>query len=150
MNRRPPAPAGQSFSEALTEHDIAALASFRFALRCFTNFSDAVVKPAGVTTQQYQMLLAIRAQPERALSIKELAQQMLLKPNGAVQLVNRLVLLKLVKRRTSTSDRRGVLVTLTDQGDRLIARLAAEHLLELMRQRPLLVESLRQLKSISE
>jgi DNA-binding MarR family transcriptional regulator len=55
----------------------------------------------------------------------------------------------MVQRRSASDDHRGVLITLTKIGNRLIEVLAAEHSAELVRQRPLLVESLRRLTSIT-
>jgi DNA-binding MarR family transcriptional regulator len=135
--------------EPLDDEAFAGLAGFRFALRQFLGFSEAALKSAGVTTQQYQAMLAIRATPEQELSIQGLAQQLMLKPNGAVQMVDRLESIGMVQRRVAPEDRRSVLVTLTQLGDRVVGVLAAEHLDELVRQRPLLVESLRRLKSIA-
>jgi len=135
--------------EPLDDEAFAGLAGFRFALRQFLGFSEAAVKSAGVTAQQYQAMLAIRATPEQELSIQGLAQQLMLKPNGAVQMVDRLESIGMVQRRVAPEDRRSVLVTLTRLGDRVIGVLAAEHLDELVRHRPLLVESLRRLKSIA-
>jgi DNA-binding MarR family transcriptional regulator len=70
---------------------------------------------------------------------------MLLKPNGAVQLVDRLEAQGLVQRRTSPLDRRSVLVSLTHRGEQLVGALAKEHSAELMRRRPRLIDSLRSL-----
>jgi len=95
-------------------------------------------------------MLAIRANPDREMSIKTLADEMMLRPNGAVQMVDRLEALGMVARNSSQDDRRSVLVTLTRLGNRVIKVLAAEHVSELIRQRPLLVESLRRLKAIAE
>lgn len=68
---------------------------------------------------------------------------------GAVQLVDRLEAIGMVRRDTGVHDRRVVIVSLTDLGDRVIAVLAADHMAELLRYRPLLVESLRRLKSMT-
>ena len=81
--------------------------------------------------------------------MKALAKEMMLKPNGAVQLVDRLEALGMVQRRSVSDDRRRVLITLTRLGNQLVEVLAAEHSAELVRQRPLLVESLRRLTSIT-
>lgn len=126
------------------------LANFRLALRRFLAFSDVAAGSAGVTSQQYQAMLAIKASPDEALAMKDLADQLLLAPHGAVQLVNRLELLKLVARRESATDRRSVLVYLTVQGDTLLQRLVTDHLVELNRQKPLLAESLRRLRAIGK
>ena len=136
-------------ADPLHEDDFVGLAGFRFALRRFLNFSEAAVKSAGITSQQYQTMLAIRASADQELSMKALAKEMMLKPNGAVQLVDRLEALGMVQRRSVSDDRRRVLITLTRLGNQLVEVLAAEHSAELVRQRPLLVESLRRLTSIT-
>ena len=135
--------------EPVTEDDFVALAGFRLALRRFLSFSETAVSSEGVTTQQYQAMLAIRAHRKQELSVKDLAGELMLKPNGAVQLVDRLEAIGMVRRRAAPADRRSVLISLTALGNRVIAVLAAEHLAELARQRPLLAESLRHLKSIA-
>jgi DNA-binding MarR family transcriptional regulator len=122
-----------------------ALAGFRHALREFLRHSEALLKSAGVTSPQYQAMLAIEASEHRELSVKSLAHGMLLKPNGAVQLVDRLEAQGLVQRRTSPLDRRSVLVSLTHRGEQLVGALAKEHSAELMRRRPRLIDSLRSL-----
>ena len=66
------------------------LAAFRFALRQFLAFSERATVAAGVTAQQYQALLVIQVSPKRGIMIGEFADLMLLRPNGAVQMVNRL------------------------------------------------------------
>ena len=141
---------GADALEPLGEDDFAGLAGFRMALRRFLSFSEAAVTSAGVTTQQYQAMLAIRAHPQRELSIKELAEALMLKPHGAVQLIDRLEAAGMARRRPAPSDKRSVRVELTRVGNRVIKVLAAEHLSELVRQRPLLVESLRRLKAMAD
>ena len=124
------------------------LAAFRFALRKFLAFSEAAAQAAGVTTQQYQVLLVVRAETSGAIMMRDLAEQMLLQPNGAGQMVNRLVDLGLVERRQSPADGRSVLVLLTANGSALVDRLASQHIAELLEQKPLLVEALNQLLQI--
>jgi DNA-binding MarR family transcriptional regulator len=130
----------------LAQYD--SLARFRSALRRFLAFSEAATREAGVTPSQYQALLVIKTHPVRAIMVRELAQEMLLKPNGAVQLVDRLSAAGLVVRRESVTDRRSVLVALTARGGALLERLAAAHISELLKQEPLLAESLRRLRQI--
>ena len=80
--------------------------------------------------------------------IGELADQMLMQPNGAVQLVDRLAAADLVVRKHSAADRRRVSVSLTSKGRMLLERLASAHIKELLKQEPLLAESLRRLRQI--
>ena len=124
------------------------LAGFRFALRKFLAFSEVVTRAAGVTPWQYQAMLAIRTHPAGAIVIRELADQMLLQHHGAVQLVDRLCKAGLARRTHSAKDRRSVLVVLTANGTRLLARLASAHKNELMRYEALLAESLARLRDI--
>jgi len=136
-------------SAPIDEDGYFGLAGVRRALRQFLSFSEVAATSAGITTQQYQAMLAIRASRKRRLAIKDLAEELLIKPNGAVQLVDRLEVAGMVRRDPDDTDRRVVAVSLTELGDRVIAVLAAEHMAELVRHRPLLVESLRRLKSIA-
>lgn len=125
------------------------LAAFRFALRQFLRFSDLVASSAGITTQQYQAMLAIRASSDLSMTVKEFAQELLLAHNGAVQLIDRLEAQALVKRNASSADGRKVMVSLTSEGEALLHKLAAEHLAELVRCEPLLAESLARLKALA-
>jgi DNA-binding MarR family transcriptional regulator len=125
------------------------LAGFRYALRRFLAFSEAATRAAGVTPQQYQALLVIKTHPEGAIMIRDLADQLLLQHNGAVQLIDRLVIAELVERRHSPTDGRSVLVAMTAKGTKLLEQLAANHLKELLRQEPLLAESLKRLRRMA-
>jgi DNA-binding MarR family transcriptional regulator len=136
-------------SPPIDEDGYAGLAGVRRALRQFLSFSEVAATSAGITTQQYQAMLAIRASRERALAMKDLADELLIKPHGAVQLVDRLEVIGMVRRDSNDRDRRVVVVSLTELGQRVIAVLAAEHMAELVAHRPLLVESLRRLKSMT-
>jgi len=133
---------------ALSGDDFEELANFRLALRRFLSFSEKASRIAGISAQQYQAMLVIRAHAAPAMAIKDLAEQMLLLPNGAVQLVNRLVQAGLAERLPSDADRRSVLVALTPEGEQVTARLAVDHYAELIRRKPLLVESLSHLRKL--
>ena len=122
------------------------LAAFRHALRQFLAYSEAMARELGVTPQQYQVLLLIKTHPDGAIMIRDIADQMLLQHNGAVQLIDRLVNAGLVERQHSPTDRRSVLVTMTAQGQKLLEHLASNHLKELLKREPLLAESLRRLR----
>jgi DNA-binding MarR family transcriptional regulator len=125
------------------------LASFRFALRQFLAFSEATTSVAGVTPQQYQAMLIVQLHSSHGIMIKDLSDQMLIQHHGAVQLVDRLAAAGLVERRRSVDDRRKVLVAMTKKGGKLLANLASAHVDELLRQEPLLAESLRRLRQIA-
>lgn len=143
---------GEAFNPAvaspLDDSVYEGLAGFRGAMRRFLAFSEAKLTAAGITSPQYQAMLVIKVHPSGAIMIRDLAREMLLQPNGAVQLVDRLVNLGLVERRQSPDDRRSVLVVMTAEGSRTLERLATDHLHEMLRQEPLLAESLRQLRHL--
>lgn len=125
------------------------LAGFRLALRRFLAASEAISKHAGVTQQQYQAMLAIKTWPSETMTMGDLADQLLLTHHAAVQLVNRMAKAGVAVRAPSSTDRRSVLVKLTDQGERLLDRLADMHMAEVLRQEPQLTRSMRRLRRIS-
>jgi DNA-binding MarR family transcriptional regulator len=97
----------------LTDEEYAALANFRHVLRQFLAFSEQRAADAGVTPQQHQALLAIRAAEPAAASVGYLAERLILKPHSATGLIDRLQALGLIVRQPSPSDRRQALVALT-------------------------------------
>ena len=125
------------------------LAGFRMALRQFLAVSEVISRAAGVTAQQYQALLAIGCGPE-AMTMKVLAEQLLLQPHAAVQMVDRLAKAGLVERSPSPTDGRSVLLTLTAAGERLLELLAEQHLREMLKQEPHLSKSLRRIRQSAD
>lgn len=123
----------------LSTRDYAQLAAFRHALRGFLRFGDAAAAEMGLTAQHYQAMLVLRACPEgQRVTINDLAQQLFIKHNSAVGLVDRLVRGKLIVREPSSADRRKVELRLTGQGRQVLAKLAAMHRHELQRIGPML------------
>ncbi|MBV8977379.1 MAG: MarR family transcriptional regulator [Alphaproteobacteria bacterium] len=129
------------------DHDkLVALAGFRAALRRFLAFSEEATIEAGITSQQYQALLAIGAAKGAALTLGALAQELLLKANAAVQLVDRLAAQDLVTRTRDEGDRRSVRIALTPKGRALLVKLAGLHLDQLSRRKKQFADILRRLK----
>lgn len=122
----------------LDDKDYAALAGFRLELRRFTSFSEKAAAEAGLTPQQHQALLAVRAGKEGTMLVGDLADRLLLKPHSASELVRRLAENGLVERRAGSTDRREVHIALTPRARALLASLSASHRAELRRLRPLL------------
>ena len=123
----------------LATQDYARLAGFRHALRDFLRFSEAAAAEAGLTAQHYQAMLVLRACPEdERITIADLARQLLIKHNSAVELVDRLMEEDLVAREPSRADRRKVELRLTSRGRQVLAKLAAVHRRELRRIGPLM------------
>lgn len=130
----------------LGKPDYEALAAFRLLLRRFLSFSEDAANAIGLAPQQYQALLAVKGFPGReVVSIKELAEQLLIRHNSAVELVDRLESEGLVSRRAAARDRRQVDIELTARGTRVFERLAAAHHAELGRIGPELAAALERL-----
>jgi DNA-binding MarR family transcriptional regulator len=120
--------------DPLDQAEYETLAAFRYMLRQFLAFSDRASAEVGLTQQQYQALLALRAHDGPVpLSMTGLAGLLLVKHHSAVGMVNRLARLGLVRREPSTEDRRKVGVRLTARGERVFGELAAVHRAELRR-----------------
>ncbi|MBW8742889.1 MAG: MarR family transcriptional regulator [Sphingomonas sp.] len=132
-------------SDPLTDADFAALFGFRYALRRFLAFSAEAAGGAGLTPQQHQALLAIRAGEGRELIVGALADRLLLRPHSATELVDRMEKLGLVIRTVGQADRRQVTVRLTRKGEQLLNGLSEAHRAELRRLRPLLGELMSKL-----
>ena len=97
--------------------DYETLARFRYELRKFLAFSELEANRSGLSAQQYQALMAIRGfSTHEPVSIGDLARYMLIRHHTAVELVDRMVKLKIISRRTDPSDGRRVLLELTREG----------------------------------
>lgn len=140
---------GASKTDALSESDYQALGAFRFAMREFMAFSAAGAEEQGLTSQQHQALLAIRVhQGDDAISIGELAEQLLIQNNSAVGLVARLVEGGFVHRAESARDRRRVLVELTPAGAQALDRISMRNLGRLRRSAGVLERLLRTVRRL--
>ena len=139
MNKRTAA------TDHLTDEDYQTLSAIRAALRRFMHFSETAARSAGLTPQQHQALLAIRAAPDAAISIGELAEFLLIQPHSASELVARLGALGLVERKPDTKDRRMMKLHLTQAAGDALLSLSVTHRNELRQLRPLLNELLGRL-----
>lgn len=136
-----------SHDAGVTKLDYEALAAFRRELRRFTAFSEKAARAAGLSPQQHQALLAIKGAPGReTLSVGEIAAALLIRPNSAVELVDRLVDVGLAQRRADAADHRKVQVALTGRAEKVLRALAAAHLAELRTARPSLLTLMSRLE----
>jgi DNA-binding MarR family transcriptional regulator len=135
----------------LTDADYGRLAAFRHALRIFLSFSETAASRIGLTGQQYQALLVVRATPAcRERTVSELARQLLIKHHSAVGLVDRLVDQGYLVRKASHEDARKVELRLTANGTRALGRLADVHRHELAHAGPQLNTLLVQIACAAE
>ena len=116
----------------LSKHHFEVLAEFRYQMRRFQRFSELAARDAGITPQQYLLMLQVKGTPGREWSlVGELAEKLQMQHHGAVALVTRCEAQGLVKKLADENDRRQVQVHLTAQGERLLRRLADLHRAEL-------------------
>lgn len=124
---------------AITDADYSALAEFRYLIRCFLEFSQKAAKGVGLQPRHHQALLAIKGFPsEEPVTVGDLAERLLIRPNSAVELVDRLEEAGLVVRQPDKDDHRRVFLGLTERADRHLVKLSAAHLDELTRIEPML------------
>jgi DNA-binding MarR family transcriptional regulator len=127
--------------------DYRRLAAFRHALRRFLAFSETAARASGLTPQQHQALLAIKgASVGDTATIGYLADQLLLAPNSAAELADRMVKSGLLTRAEAGDDRRRVVLSLTPSAEAALDGLSAAHLRELRDAAPVLDGLLQSLK----
>jgi DNA-binding MarR family transcriptional regulator len=132
--------------EGLIAEDYRLLAEFRRRLRQFLAFSDQQAKGAGLEPQQHQLLLAVKSLAlDGAPTVRQLADQLLLRHNSVVELVDRLEERGMVRRTPSPSDGRAVAVQLTPRGAAVLRRLTLVHRSELRETGPALLAALERL-----
>ena len=116
----------------LSEYQYSVLLTFRTAVREFLHWSAEQAEAVGLSSQQHQLLLAVRAHPgDRPPSIGDLSSYLLIRHHSTVGLVNRVVAAGLVERQSDPTDQRVIRVVLTDKGHDVIEQLAEAHLAEL-------------------
>lgn len=117
---------------ALSREQYVAIAAFRHQLRRFLAFSETVAAAAGLPVQQHQALLAIvgHAGPEPP-TVGALAEQLIVAPHTAAELVSRMAEAGLVTKTPSKTDRRKLELVPTPKAASLLATLTQAHLQEL-------------------
>ncbi len=97
-------------------------ADFRYAIRRFLRHSEKQARACGITPQQHMLLLIVRGHPSYpAVSIGEIAERLQLRHHSGSLLVERGVKRGLLRREKDAVDRRRALVSLTDEGERILA-----------------------------
>ncbi len=133
----------------LATEDYQALGAFRNALRRFMAFSEAGSRDLGLTPQQHQALLAVRAHPDtEPMTVSALADVLMIKNHSAVGLVERLVERELMTRSPSPHDRRRVELTLTDLGRRKLEAISRNNLGQLQTSIPVFTDLMHALEQL--
>jgi DNA-binding MarR family transcriptional regulator len=120
-----------------------ALAEFRHEIRRFLRFSETAARAAGLEPQQHQLLLALKGlPPDTRPTISALAERLQIQHHSAVELIDRLGKRGMVRRYRSRTDKRQVLVRLTQSGEDVLRQLSVHHLQELKSAGPVLASVL--------
>lgn len=126
---RPPRPGIEATDEPeLNKDEYVRLAQLRHSLREFARSTELEARKAGVTPQQYQLLLAIKGFPGREqANISELAERLQIRHNAVIGLVNRAESRGLVRRAQDADrqDRRVVRIHVTPEGEQVLRSMAA-------------------------
>jgi len=128
-----------SANQLLDQSDYQRLAEFRYHLRGFLRFSERAASEMGLRPQQHQALLAIKGTPGGHVTIGVLAERLGIRHNSAVELIDRLIKNSLVERRHNPTDRREVLIDLTNRAEQILAKLSLAHRNEIKKLAPLLI-----------
>ena len=129
MKKQQPIKPGYKMSKS----DLERLAQFRYQLRRYLRFSEEVTRKEGMTPLQYLLMLQIKGFPGREwATVGELAERLQAKHHGVVSLISRCEAVGLVRRSSSLTDRRRVVVQLTRKGDECLQQLARLHRAELL------------------
>lgn len=130
-------------SSRLTERDFQSLTEFRYRIRLFLADSDETARSAGLEPEQFQLLLAVRGMPRgNAATIQHLAERLLVKHNTAVERIDRLARMGLIRRIHGSADHRVVFVELSARGKRVTEALSQKRMQELSRRGPELIAAL--------
>lgn len=104
--------------DAVSDVELRRAAAFRSALRRFLARTDEVASAAGLTSQRYDLLLAIKSGADETSTVTELGSRLSLRQTAVTELVKRAEDAGLVERSTSTADGRVSVLALTAEGER--------------------------------
>ena len=131
----------------LSDADYSRLADFRYALRCFLEFSESAAARENLTPQQHQALLVIRATPGGKATVRRLSERLRIKHNTAVELAQRLEGAGLIDRQPSEEDGRALCLSLTAEGASKLETLTHVHRAELRQLSPEIVALFQSLET---
>lgn len=136
-----------NIEDELSQAHYEALATLRYTLRKFMDFSTSAAQEEGLPPQQHQALLAIKGHPAgEAMTIGMLAERLLIAPHTATELVGRLAAADYVRREADRDDKRRQTLRLTEKSEDLLRRLSAIHLQEIRDMAPELITILTKLQ----
>jgi DNA-binding MarR family transcriptional regulator len=133
----------------MTQEQYRRLAEFRYKMRRFLHFSQEAAAAAGLHAKQYQMLQVIAGMPEgMSPTIAAVASRLCLRHNSTVELVNRTIEAKLIRKVADPIDHRRLLLQITPAGYKVLSTLVEYHLRELEELGPELIRALKRVLSM--
>ena len=106
----------------VSDTELQRAAAFRSALRRFLARTDEVASAASLTSQRYDLLLAIESGPGGTSTMTDLSSRLSLRQTAVTELVKRAEEAGLVERATSATDGRMFELSLTAEGERRLMR----------------------------
>ena len=120
-------------NEIPSKKEFETLSDFRYQLRCFIRFSEDLTHEFGITNLQYLLLLHVKGFKKREwATVGELAERLQTQHHGVVALASRCEKLGLIYRKRGTVDKREVEIHLTEDGNKLVKKIARLHRNELL------------------
>ena len=98
-----------------------------YSFNWLNTFHVTMLKPHGITAQQFNVLRILRGQLPHHSSIKLIRERMLDKMSDASRIVEKLRIKGLINRVISEDDRRACKVIITEKGLKLLEKIDAEN-----------------------
>ncbi|HZU14227.1 MAG TPA: MarR family transcriptional regulator [Chloroflexota bacterium] len=115
-----------------SQRDYQDQADFRCAVRRFVRFAEEQAREKGITPQQHVLLVVVRGHASYPrVGIGEIARALQVRQSSASLLVDRCVRRGLLSRREDVQDRRRAVVSLTEEGQRILDEIMAANRREL-------------------
>jgi DNA-binding MarR family transcriptional regulator len=99
------------------------IVNLMFTNNWLSNSQSKILKPYGITIQQYNVLRILRGQHPKPVRINDIIDRMMDKMSNASRLVDKLLQKSLVERTECPADRRAVDVIITPLGLELLSTL---------------------------
>lgn len=97
-----------------------------FTNQWLTANTTKILKPYGISPQQYNVLRILKGQSPKAISVSNIMERMIDKMSNTSRLVEKLRQKELIERVTCEKDRRQVDVKVTKKGLALLEKVSAE------------------------
>ena len=98
----------------------------QYALAAFEQSNGHGLRDRGMKLRHYDLMLALKAEPNRARSIREIAKRLGVRNHVASEAVFHLANRNLVRVRREGKNNRRLALELTNRGDRLLQELSRE------------------------